>query len=145
MRIQHYPIATHISYYGVWVKNRIRIRRRKTEELFFVHIYPHLKVFLEKSCKKFPPATPGSQRLFDIKDARKAISNACKRLGLKHYSQRNIRQALIRRLWQSGVDCKLIAKWQGHQHGGKLILGTYTEVFGTNDEAYEESQLAKIQ
>ena len=58
--------------------------------------------------------------------------------------ERTFGQALIRRLWQSGVDYKLIAKWQGHRDGGKLILGTYTEVFGNNDNAYEELQLAKI-
>lgn len=127
-----------------WEQSRIRVRRRKTDQLFYVPIYAHLKPLLKKLCKRFPPPAPRNQKLFQIKDARKALTNACKRLGLQHYSQRNIRQALIRRLWQSGVDYKLIAKWQGHQDGGKLILGTYTEVFGSNDESYEESQLAKI-
>ena len=51
---------------------------------------------------------------------------------------------LIRRLWQSGVDYKLIAKWQGHQDGGKLILDTYTEVFSADDAEYETAQLARI-
>jgi len=125
-------------------RNRIRIRRRKTGELFYVPIYAHLKPLLEKLLAKLPQPASADQKLFEIKDARKALTNACKRLELPHFSQRNIRQVLIRRLWQSGVDYKLIAKWQGHQDGGKLILGTYTEVFGSNDEAYEESQLAKI-
>jgi hypothetical protein len=49
------------------------------------------------------------------------------------------------RLWKSGVDKKLIAKWQGHQDGGQLILDTYTEVFGSDDEAYEAQQLAKLE
>jgi len=31
------------------------------------------------------------------------------------------------------VDKKLIAKWQGHQDGGQLILDTYTEAFGADD------------
>lgn len=63
-----------------WARARIRVRRRKTGELFYVPIYPHLK----------------------------------------------------------------IAKWQGHQDGGKLILDSYTEVSGAKDEAYEKIQLAKI-
>lgn len=37
------------------------------------------------------------------------------------------------RLWKSGVDKKLIAKRQGHQDGGQLIMDTYTEVFGGDD------------
>ncbi len=127
-----------------WTKKRIRIRRRKTGELFYVPIYPHLMQPLKKLVKKFPAPTPRIQPLFKIKDARKALTNACLRLKFPHFSQRNIRQVLIRRLWQAGVDYKLIAKWQGHQDGGKLILDTYTEVFGANDDSYEKSQLAKI-
>jgi hypothetical protein len=48
------------------------------------------------------------------------------------------------RLWRSGLDKKLIAKWQGHQDGGALILSTYTEVFGSDDSEYESLQLAKL-
>jgi integrase len=127
-----------------WGKERIRVRRQKTGELFYVAIYPHLKAPLGRLVNKFPASARRDQKLFKIKDARKALTNACTRLGLPHYSQRNIRQVLIRRLWQSGVDYKLIAKWQGHRDGGKLILDTYTEVFGANDESYEKIQLAKI-
>jgi integrase len=128
-----------------WEQNRMRTRRRKTDQLFYVPIYPHLKVLPEKLCKKASASNPRSQKIFSIKDARKALTNACERLGLQHYSQRNMRQVLIRRLWQSGVDYKLISKWQGHQDGGKLILDTYTEVFGGKDADYEKAQLAKIQ
>ena len=61
-----------------------------------------------------------------------------------NFSQRNIRQCLILRLWKAGVDKKLIAKWQGHQDGGQLIMDTYTEVFGADDAEYEQQQLAKL-
>ena len=37
----------------------------------------------------------------------------------------------------------MIAQWQGHSDGGKLIMTTYTEVFGSNAESYERAQLAK--
>jgi hypothetical protein len=47
-------------------------------------------------------------------------------------------------LWRAGIDVKLIAKWQGHQDGGKLILDTYTEVFGARDDSYVEQELAKL-
>ncbi len=42
------------------------------------------------------------------------------------------------------MDKKLIAKWQGHQDGGQLIMDTYTEVFGEDDVEYERQQLAKL-
>jgi len=34
----------------------------------------------------------------------------------------------ITRAIERGVDVKVIAQWQGHQDGGKLILQTYSYV-----------------
>lgn len=127
-----------------WEKNRLHFRRRKTQQLFYVPIYKHLKPLLERLCKQFPLGTAATEPVFKIRDAKKALAASCKRLGYYSFTQRNIRQALIRRLWQSQVDHKLISKWQGHQDGGKLILDTYTEVFSSSDAEYEKAQLAKI-
>ena len=126
-----------------WKQNRIRIRRHKTDTVFYVPIYSHLQPLLER-LRKGRGAMFLNSRVFKIKDAKKALTSACKRLGLPHFSQRNLRQSLIMRLWRAGVDHKLIAKWQGHRDGGQLILDTYTEVFGDDDGNYEKQQLAKI-
>ena len=87
---------------------------------------------------------PANRLVFAIKDAKKALATACDRLGYPRFSQRSMRQYLIGRLWKAGVDRKLIAKWQRHRDGGKLIMDTYTEVFGDDDSAYEQQQLAKL-
>jgi hypothetical protein len=34
----------------------------------------------------------------------------------------------ITRAIEKGVDVKVIAQWQGHKDGGKLILDTYSHV-----------------
>jgi hypothetical protein len=39
---------------------------------------------------------------------------------------------------------KTIAKWQGHQDGGKLIMDTYTEAFGADQREFEKKQLMKL-
>ncbi len=57
---------------------------------------------------------------------------------------RSLRQSLIIRLWKAGVDKKLIARWQGHQDGGQLILDTHTAVFGGDGTDHEREQLAKV-
>ncbi len=127
-----------------WARNVLHVKRHKTQERFQLPIYEWLKPLLarlEKKCMS-PPA-PGAN-VFKIKDAKKALAAACKRLGFYQFTQRNIRACLIRRLWQSKVDVKLIAKWQGHQDGGKLILNTYTEVFGADDDEYINAELAKV-
>ena len=126
-----------------WTGKRLLLRRSKTQALFFVPIYPHLAPLLERLHSNEPEA-PASQRVFKIRDGKKALAASCRRLGMPKFSQRNLRQVLIRRLWQSGVDYKLISKWQGHSDGGKLILDTYTEVFGEKDQDYEQTQLGKI-
>lgn len=119
-------------------------RRHKTGSLFTVPIYPHLRPLLVRLRREAGEQVARTDTVLKIKDAKKALANACSRLGLPHFSQRNLRQCLIRRLWKSGVDRKLIAKWQGHQDGGQLIIDTYTEVFGTDDAEYERQQLRKL-
>ena len=82
-------------------------------------------------------------RIFQIQDAKKALGAACEALNLPHFTQRNLRAMLIKRLWKSGVDVQLIAKWQGHNDNGKLIIATYTKVFSSTDDEYQKSELAK--
>jgi integrase len=128
-----------------WQKERIWIRRQKTQKVYYVPFYHHLKPLLNQLNQKRPRGCSPSARVFQIKDAKKALAGACERLNFSPaFSQRNIRQSLIQRLWQANVDIKLISKWQGHQDGGRLILDTYTEVFGSGDEQYVEDQLAKL-
>jgi integrase len=127
-----------------WSRNVLHIKRHKTQARFQVPIYEWLKPLLEKLLKDYPTSPSPSTNIFKIKDAKKALAAACKRFGFHQFTQRNIRASLIRRLWQAGVDVKLISKWQGHQDGGRLILNTYTEVFGADDAEYIKSELAKV-
>ena len=127
-----------------WQRNRLYFRRHKTDTHFYVPIYAHLRPLLVRLKEQARGRASDSARVFKIKDAKKALSAACARLNLPHFSQRNLRQSLIRRLIRAKVDVKSISKWQGHQDGGQLILDTYTEVFGDDDDTYEQAQLAKI-
>jgi integrase len=127
-----------------WIAGNIHIKRQKTQERFQVPIYEHLKPLLDRLLQKQSPPPVPTAKVFKIKDAKKALKAACARLQFRNFTQRNIRASLIRRLWQAGVDVKLISKWQGHQDGGKLILNTYTEVFGDNDADYIKTELAKV-
>ena len=66
--------------------------------------------------------------MFRINDAKRSIAAACKRLGLPAFSHRSFRRMFITRAIERGVDVKVIAEWQGHKDGGKLILDTYSHV-----------------
>jgi integrase len=98
--------------------------RAKTRQGFTVPVYPQLRPLVEKLCK----GKAHDERLFKHDDAAKALSNACRRLELPAYSHRSFRRMFITRAIEKGVDVKVIAEWQGHRDGGKLILQTYSHV-----------------
>jgi len=100
--------------------------RCKTRTGFAIPIYPQVWPLL----KKLRAQRNGqlNDRLFKIKDAKKAIAGACRRLKLPQYTHRSFRRAFITRAIERGVDVKVISEWQGHRDGGKLILSTYSHV-----------------
>jgi len=103
---------------------RIIVFRHKTDVGFAIPIYPQLRPLVEKLCE----GKKHSERLLSINQARKAITNACKRLDFPIYTHRSFRWMFITRAIERGVDVKVIAEWQGHRDGGKLILQTYSHV-----------------
>jgi integrase len=103
---------------------RIIVYRHKTDTGFVIPIYPQLRPLVEKLCQ----GKNHNQHLFSINEARKALGNACKRLDLPPFTHRSLRRMFITRAIERGVDVKVIAEWQGHRDGGKLILQTYSHV-----------------
>jgi len=103
---------------------RVIVLRRKTSVGFAIPIFPQAREPVEKLCE----GKKHNERLFTINQARKALTNACKRLGYPPFTQRSLRRMFITRAIERGVDVKVIAEWQGHRDGGKLILDTYSHV-----------------
>jgi integrase len=101
--------------------------RQKTRTGFAVPIFPQLRPLLEKRLARAGDPSPES-KVFTVLDAKKALARACQRLKLPNYSSRAFRRMFITTAIERGVDVKVIAQWQGHQDGGKLILDTYSHV-----------------
>jgi integrase len=108
-----------------WRREQITTFRHKTKSGFAIPLYPQLRPLLEK---RHAQRSPSFDRVFKIKDAKKAVAAACRRLKLPAYSHRSFRRMFVTRAIERGVDVKVIAEWQGHRDGGKLILGTYSHV-----------------
>jgi integrase len=108
-----------------WQREQITTFRRKTKSGFAIPLYPQLRPLLEK---RHAQRSPGDDRVFKIKDAKRAIAAACRRLKFPAFSHRSLRRMFITRAIERGVDVKVIAQWQGHKDGGKLILDTYSHV-----------------
>jgi integrase len=109
-----------------WKRGQMTTFRHKTSQGFIVPIYPQLRPLLER-LRGGEPRGP-KDRVLKISDAKKALAGACARLKLPAYSQRALRRMFITRALEKGVDVKVIAEWQGHTDGGKLILDTYSHV-----------------
>lgn len=107
-------------------RGEIKTFRHKTEKGFTIPIYPQVRPLLERLHGENPP--PPDERVFRVKDAKKAIAGACKRLGLPAYTHRSFRRLFITTALERGVAVKVVSQWQGHQDGGKLILDTYSHV-----------------
>ena len=105
-------------------RSTITTFRHKTKSGFSIPLYPQLRPLLEK----LMAGKEGNENIFQIKDAKRAIAAACRRLKLPAYSHRSFRRLFITRAIELGVDVKVIAEWQGHKDGGKLILDTYSHV-----------------
>jgi integrase len=115
-----------------WHKKTLTVFRLKTKSGFVIPMYPQVEPLLQKrrDAGLADPKLP----VFGIKDAKRALSAACKRLGLPNYSQRSLRRMFITQALQNRVDVKTIAKWQGHKDGGKLILTTYSHLIASHEE-----------
>jgi integrase len=129
----------------------MQIQRAKTGKYFTVPIYPKLRPLLvrmkqeaESQAKQENRELQKEERVFIIDNARKALTNACERLKFPEFTQRNLRQMFIVEAVRAGVDVKTIAKWQGHQDGGKLIMDTYTEVIAADQQEFEKKQVMKL-
>lgn len=133
--------AAHLQWPQV-EETKIHFIRKKTGLSFYIPMYPWLKPLMDRLRAAAGEDPIG--RVFKVRDVKGALEGALERLKLRHFSHRSLRAMLIGKLWKAGVDVKLISKWQGHHDGGKLIMDTYTEVFGSNDESYEAAQLAKV-
>jgi integrase len=107
-----------------WQHETITTFRHKTKSGFAIPIYPQLKPLLLRRRRDGAP----NERVFTINDAKRAIAAACRRLNLPKYSHISFRRMFITRAIERGVDVKVIAEWQGHKDGGKLILDTYSHV-----------------
>ena len=98
--------------------------RHKTSTGFAIPIFPQVRPLLERLCE----GKSHDARVFKLSDAKKARAGACRRLGYPSFSQRSLRRMFITRASEKNADVKVIAEWQGHKDGGKLILDTYSHV-----------------
>jgi integrase len=109
-----------------WQRGTITTFRHKTKSGFAIPLYPQVRELLGRRCSRLNGHP--DEHVFRIRNAKKAIAHACQRLNLPRYSHRSFRRMFVTRAIERGIDVKVIAEWQGHKDGGRLILQTYSHV-----------------
>jgi integrase len=103
----------------------IRLHRVKTKTDFEIPVFPAVAEMLERRIK----GKQGNEAVFGVKDIKKGLAAACKRLGLPNYSHRAFRRFFITTALDAGANPRAVANWQGHTDI-KLVLKVYSEVRG---------------
>lgn len=71
------------------------------------------------------PGEPQHAGVLRFLDCRKALRNACARLGIPHISHHDLRHLFATRCIESGVDIPTVSRWLGHKDGGALAMRVY--------------------
>ena len=119
---------------------KLTLYRNKTDTGFQVPIFPQVRTFLQNLIKR--RQLQPDDNLFQVRDAKKSLTSACKRLGLQHFSHRAFRRCFITRAIELGVDFKTLAAWQGHKDGGALIAKTYSHLRTEHSDRMAEKMIA---
>ena len=130
----HYLLGEHIDL----SQGIVHFRRKKTGKPFDVPIFTHAKEFIErlKSNGRLKKALP----VVKWRNPRKALQSACERLNVQPYEPRAFRRTFIVHALQSGIDPRVVARWQGHKDA-TLIFKVYGKFIDAN---YERQQAEKL-
>ncbi|GEP43892.1 tyrosine-type recombinase/integrase [Brevifollis gellanilyticus] len=126
LRWQHVSLST----------DKLTLFRVKTKTAYTIPLYPKVRPLIERLKELAVDADP-SATIFKVRDPKKALAAACRRLSFPDFSPRSLRRMFIIRAIEKGVPIKTIAEWQGHVDGGVLILSAYSNIINgkTNAEA----------
>ena len=114
-------------------KGVLSVRRKKTHKLFSIPLHPELRAMLEslreqERTKGSSEAQINERHIMKVFSIKRALASACRDLGLPMFCPRSFRKLHITTLISQGVHIPLVAKWQGHQDGGALLLRKYSYV-----------------
>ena len=104
----------------------ISLYRSKTDTGYTIPLFPQVAPLLYRLKKEGKIAQ--GKRVFTVRDPKKALAHACRRLNFPHFTPRSLRRCFITRAVEKGVDFKTLAAWQGHRDGGVLIARTYSHL-----------------
>ena len=68
---------------------------------------------------------PLTAKVFRVREAQRAIDNACKKIGIARITHHDLRHLFATTCIESGIDIPTVSRWLGHRDGGALLMQTY--------------------
>jgi integrase len=68
---------------------------------------------------------PLTSKVFQVREAQRAIDTACKKIGIARITHHDLRHLFATTCIESGIDIPTVSRWLGHSNGGALLMKTY--------------------
>ena len=123
-----------------WLRGKLTIGadgQTKNGEARTIPLFPPLRAFLETHRANNPDATPDA-KLLPILNAKTAITNACRRLGLPVFSHHKMRHYVATNAIEAGIPPHIVAGWLGHRDGGQLVCRVYGHLRAEASELFAQ-------
>lgn len=86
------------------------------------------------------PLRRGKNFVLNVTECRKALQNACEKVGAKRISHHDLRHLFTTRAIECGCDIPTLSRWLGHKDGGALLMKTY----GHLRDSHSQQMAARI-
>jgi integrase len=97
----------------------------KNSETRIVPMTGHLRELLTRMKREREPEPQPDDLVSRIKDAKKCLRSACRKLGFPQFTHHDFRHLFATVCIESGVDIPTISRWLGHKDGGALAMKVY--------------------
>jgi integrase len=81
---------------------------------------------------------PLTEKVFQVREAQKAIDAACKKLEITRITHHDLRHLFATVCIESGVDIPTVSRWLNHKDGGTLAMKTYGHL--RNEHSISQAQ-----
>jgi len=102
----------------------VRTAKSKDDAVRQVPLIPAAVDLFERLRASGLPTGPDDP-VMPLKRPREALTNSCRRLGIRHLRVHDLRHLFATRCIEAGVDLPTIADWLGHKDGGVLVAQVY--------------------
>ena len=114
-----------VNFESNWIVITGGKRGTKNSETRTIPMSNALRELLQRVKAERQPEPQPDDFISPIKDAKKCLHTACRKLGFPHFTHHDFRHFFATTCIESGVDIPTVSRWLGHKDGGALAMRVY--------------------